>query len=174
MKNVRQLQDLSTQIKDQFEEKHQEMSRNCQSLKLSIGKNKMLMVTIEGWNQIEFSERISLMNTNYELLSFSTLHSKSILKTTFKFKGRFYTSYNGSLPEITNLSELQNMNVLLFVKEGLKCPEIDLNEYIFNKNALDNFTKESYKFTNSAKYEKMKENRKEVKQNYDKKNDKSE
>ena len=160
--SIRGLQDIATKLEEKCARNHQDMSSKCKLMKLDLENKKMLVATIEGCHQVKFSERIWFMDSNYETLSFSSVDSEKTVKTTFKFKGNFYTSYNGSLPELTNVSELQNVNVILFAKESLPCREEDLNQFIFNRNALDSFTKEAYKLTNRKKYNEMKEKRKEV------------
>ena len=94
-------------------------------------------------NQSSKCEKISLLNTNFEVLAFSSVNSSKIVTTTFNFKEQFYTAHNGSIPEVANLSELQKIDVILLVKEGVASNKINHTEHIFKKRALDGFKREA-------------------------------
>ena len=49
------------------------------------------------------------------------------------------------------------------MKEGVVSKEINHTEHIFNKSALDSFTREAYKYVDKHKYLEMKEKRNNAK-----------
>ena len=160
LENIESIQDIATAIKKKCSKEHQRTSMNCESLKLNIVNKNLLVVLLDGENQVQFSNKMKLFDTTYDIIAFSSINSEKIGKTTFQFNKDFYSSENGSIPEMTNLSKPVKINIAIFVKENLKHPKINLDQFIFNKNSLDIFTKEAYEFTNREKYEEIREKRK--------------
>ena len=125
---------------------HTEKSSDCKAFKLYSKFKRMLLVTIDSCKEIKFAKKMCLFNTNYKVLSFSSMHSSKIVQTTFNYKRNYYTSFNGSTPELSNVSKLQKISVILFVEDINKHDEQDYSNQIFKKSSLDTFTREAYKF----------------------------
>ena len=157
--NVESIEHIAGIIEEKIARTHESMSNSCKNLELDIEDKKILVVTIEGENKVRFSDKIKLMDETYKVMSFSSISSTQIEKTTFRSGELFYTTENGSTPQLTNLEETSKINVALFVKENIHYQEDDLDQFIFKKNSLDTFSKEAIKFTNREKYEEMREKR---------------
>jgi hypothetical protein len=134
--------DIAKEVNEHFVKKHNQSSK-CEHLNLDLKYKKMLIITMDGYDPLIFSKKISLLNTNFEVLAFSSVNSSKIVTTTFNFKEQFYTAHNGSIPEVANLSELQKIDVILLVKEGVASNKINHTEHIFKKRALDGFKREA-------------------------------
>ena len=110
------IQDLAKLIEEKITKCHKQESTICERLTISTKNKHFLIVIIHGEYTIKLSKCMKLMETNYEVLSFSSINSESIGKTTFRFNGNFYTSEDGSIPMITNLTESHRVNVMLFAQ----------------------------------------------------------
>ena len=158
--SIASIQDIAALIEEKAAKCHNLTSGDCKQMELNIEKKNLLLVTIIGQNHFKLSSRIMFMKTNYELLSLSSIDSERIKKTTFKCNGIFFTSENDSVPEVTDLSKPQRINIALFVKENLEKSNKNQDKFIFNQSSLDTFTKEAYKSTDRVKYDAMKLKRK--------------
>ena len=100
------MQDIANQVETLLERSHESKSVKCKSSNFQLANRNMLLVTLEKCEEIMFSESITLFNTSYETMSFSSKISQEILETSFNLEGQFYTSQNGSIPVLSNLSHL--------------------------------------------------------------------
>ena len=135
-KNIMSVHDISNQIEEIIVQIHNEKSKGCNYFQLKSRMQQMLLVTTENSNEVEFNESISLFNTTFRVLSFSSLNSCTEVQTTFKFKGDFYTSLNGSIPVLSDLAESQKISVILFIEEQAETQEKPIDELIFKKKCI--------------------------------------
>ena len=161
LQGLSSIQDMGGKLFEEIAKMHQKMSSRCKNLKVDLKTNKLLMITMESCEELLFSKEICILGNNYEVLSFSAMDSSMNLKTTFKFKENYFTSENGSIPQLYEISGPQRISTILFVKSTNDMTIMNCDSYILKKGILDSLRRETYKILDNPKYEEIKEKRKE-------------
>ena len=86
---------------------------------------------------------------------------------SFKYRGEFYSTQSGKIPELMKFSGKQKVSSILFVNNKINIKEINADKFMLKKSSLDVLSREAYKFLDKEEYEEKIMKRKIIQKNYD-------
>ena len=166
---------LVRNLESKIEQNHSEKTQ-CEILRLEMEHKLFLFFTFQENVEFQISERLFFEENEYEVCAYATVKDCNSIQTTFNFKGCFYTSLNGGIPELSYKGIFQTLSVVMFVRIGRR-NSVEENKananFEFNRNTIETLSREALKIGNESEYEKLCLKRKQNQSVYDRKREKT-